>query len=519
MLSAILEFHNPAAPVPLAFSASSPAARRTAEGSALGFAVSGMRTHYTAASTDAELSSFQRPLRTICIHADTLPQSFHNALWWVSRDGPNVPVAFRAARLSGSLHFGVSADAATTTATTAAAVRPGATVARPTVTELSAVEGATAAVVRRCTSLFVAGSRLRELRLNPSALPLLERLDVSNCHCLRTVQWCSISPAAAPHGEAPVLAGLKVLRASFSGVVELPAARLAAWAPAVASVHFSGCRALSAAQMDSLLCGAAEVTAARLDGTRLTTLRSIVDSCPWMAELNVSGCAELRDASRIAELRYLRVLDLHGSRALASLRGVGGCRALRILDVSHCTRLTTLQPLSDGCGLPALQHLNVSSCTSLLDTQLEVLRGCEMLESVSVNGCAAVADVSALARKQNLAVLRANDTALASVVALQSCPALQELSVAGCGRLESLAPLQGLDELTSIDACFTGITRVAELVDQCDSLRVMLLRECMLDAESTGRLEARAARVASTRRSVHRTSITAAAAASTGVVA
>lgn len=504
MLGLVAEYFTPTAPVPLAFSASSPVARRAAEGSSLGFVIQGLRTHFEPISADAELSSSQRPLRTICIHAEALPQSFFNALWWIRKDGAAVPVAFRGARLSGTLCFGAPTTPAAPPSATA--TTPASTSAVTPVSVVSVAIPALVDIVQRCISLFLAGSRLRELQLNPAVVPLLERLDISNCRCLRTVRWCDDAAGSA-------FATLKLLKASRCGVMRLPGPTLGAWAPTVTAAHLSGCRTLGAEHVDRLLDGASAVKVARLDGTRLTTLRSVVASCPYMSELKVSGCTELREVRQVAtQLLCLRTLDLHGCCALTSLHGVGGSRKLRCLDVSHCPRLTTLAPLAEAGGLPALQHFNASYCAALRDTHLEMLRGCAMLTTVKVSHCAALADFAALSRHPYLTLLHANDTKLASVAFLQRCTMLQEVSVAGCTQLHDLDPLRGLQDLVSVDACFSGVTRVAEVVDQCDSLRLMLVRECELDAESTDRLEACATRVASTHRNAHRTGVVASAA-------
>ncbi|KPA79138.1 hypothetical protein ABB37_05647 [Leptomonas pyrrhocoris] len=497
MFSFVCEYFKAASPVPLALSATSPAARRAVERSSRGYVVQGLRLHHEEFRKDEEVSCHRRPTRTVCIHAESIPLTFFHALWWIRKDGAHVPVVFRAARLTGSLYYGVNLPPATD------AVAPAdATVA----SVLSMHDPAVASLVRRTVSLFVGGSRLRAVQLNPSAVTELERIDVSNCRCLTSLQW-SRAEAAADGAEdsgsnsAEQLHHLRILKASFSGLVVFPAPTLAAWAPALTTALLSGCRALSREQVNNLLDDCLELRVARLDSTKLSSIDSFALTCPRLSELNVSNCADLQDVSALAALSSLRVLDLHGNASLASLDGVGGGGPLRRLDISHCKRISTLRPLEGR--LTKLERFNASHCSGLLDTQLGALRTSLLLEEVKVNQCPSLRDFSALSHHANLTVVEAADTAIAGVDFLRSCTALERLSVAGCANLTDLTALRGLYRLVSVDACHSGVTRMAELLDTCSALRVVLVRDCELDTESTDRLEACAPRIASTHRAVN----------------
>lgn len=494
MLNLVAEYFTANTAVPLALSATTPSARRAVESSSRGYVVKGLRLHHEEFRKDEEVSFHRRPTRTVCIHADTLPPTFFNAAWWIARDGGEEPVAFRAARLTGSLLYGAptNVEAAATTG----------------MNVLSMQNPAIATLVRRTVSLFLGGSRLRKVQLNAGAAAQLERIDVSNCRCLKSLQFTSAAEAQIDDDDNKVeavsshsLPHLRILKASFSGLVTFPAATLAAWAPALTTVLLSGCRALSTDQVNSLLDDCAELRVARLDSTKLSCIDSLARTCPLLTELNVSNCGDLHDVAAVAALTSLRVLDLHGSTGITSLDGVGACRYLRRLDISHCKRLTTLAPLEGT--LVHLEYFNASHCSGLRDTSLRALQVCALLEVVKVTQCPTLHDFSALAHHANLLVLEAADTALAAVDFLRSCTALEQLSVAGCAQLKDLDALPGLYHLTSVDACYTGVTRVAELVDMCAALRVVLVRECELDAESTDRLEACATRIASTHRTVN----------------
>lgn len=481
MFNLISEYFPATSAVPLALSAATPAARRAVERSSRGYVVRGLRLHHEDFRKDEEVSCHRRPTRTVCIHAEVVPTTFFLALWWVEKDGADVPVAFRAARLTGVLHYGAAQDDG----------------ASPNV--LSMANVLVASLVRRTVSLFLGGSRLREVLLNPAAVRQLERMDVSNCRCLKSLQW-SGNEEGGVQQQQQQLRHLRILKASFSGLISFPAPTVAAWAPNLTTALLSGCRTLSVAQANTLLDGCVELRVARLDSTKLSSIDSIAHSCPNLTELNVSNCSDLHDVGAIAALALLRVLDLHGNAALTSLNGVEACHRLRRLDISHCKRVTTLQPLEGN--LMHLVHFNASHCSGLRDTHLQALQDCDMLEEVKVNQCASLKDFTALADHANLHSLEAADTGLDAVDFLSSCTALAQLSVAGCAALKDLAALRGLYRLTSVDACYTGVTRVADLVDSCAALRVVLVRECVLDAESTTRLEECATRIASTHRTV-----------------
>lgn len=491
MLHLISEYCKADFPVPLAFSAASPAARRAVESSSRGFVVTGLRLHHEEFRKDEEvLSCHRRPTRTVCIHTETLPPTLFHALWWIAKDGEDVPVVFRAARLTGSLHYGIAEEAAAAETPETASMNV-----------VCLQNPHAVSLVQRTVSLFLGGSRLRAVTLNPAAVARLERLDVSNCRCLKSLQWCSETDAAP-------LRRLRILKASFSGLTTFPAARFVEWAPAITTALLSGCRALIVDQVNSMLDDCMELRVVRLDSTKLSRVDSLALTCPCLAELNVSNCGDLHEVTALSALETLRVLDLHGNVGLTSLEGVGNCGPLRRLDISHCKRIATLAPL-EGM-LTQLRYFNASYCTGLRDTHLRALQVCTLLEEVKVNECSVLRDFTALSQHANLLVLEAADTALASVNFLRGCTALERLSVAGCAQLKDLAALRGLCFLSTVDACYTGVTRVAELVDTCAALRVVLVRECNLDAESTDRLDACATRIASTHRMANTSKETAA---------
>jgi len=81
-----------------------------------------------------------------------------------------------------------------------------------------------------------------------------------------------------------------------------------------------------------------------------------------------TGAAHSPRSSGLSRLTHL---DLHHSRALQSLDGLGTLPALVSLDLSGCGALTSLQPMLDA-GEVSLRDVNVDRC----------LTSCELAASV-----------------------------------------------------------------------------------------------------------------------------------------
>ena len=120
---------------------------------------------------------------------------------------------------------------------------------------------------------------------------------------------------------------------------------------------------------------------------------SFLSSGSRLQEANFSDCVQLTSVEELSVCRDLRVLDLSGCTALTSLNGIENCRRLQRLFLWNCSLIKTVEPLKSCADL---EVLILDGCTSI--TALKWLRVCSRLRNVSLIECTQLkaADVEAL---------------------------------------------------------------------------------------------------------------------------
>ncbi len=107
----------------------------------------------------------------------------------------------------------------------------------------------------------------------------------------------------------------------------------------------------------------------RLTLTDRPRVRSLsgLSAFPDLRVLGVPLAKDLDDVSALPESPAVEDLDLEGCKKLTSVIELGGCRALRRLNLSECGDLPTLGPLR---GLQALEVLLLYGSTKVVDGDL-----------------------------------------------------------------------------------------------------------------------------------------------------
>ena len=163
------------------------------------------------------------------------------------------------------------------------------------------------------------------------------------------------------------------------------------------------------------------------------------------AVLQLQGNSGFSDLGALAPaLRSVRVLDLSNCDALRSLEPLGSCTALEYLDVSGARQLASFRGLQRG-PRRTLRTLLALGCLALHD--LYALRGMSELRELRLGGCGGVTDLGPLGDCPRLRHLSlAECAALTSVRGLRRCRALRELELWGVE-----LPLSGMDALPRLD--------------------------------------------------------------------
>ncbi|CDO75894.1 hypothetical protein BN946_scf184523.g3 [Trametes cinnabarina] len=124
------------------------------------------------------------------------------------------------------------------------------------------------------------------------------------------------------------------------------------------------------------------------------------------------------------------------------LPGTHKLNDLRVLDLSHCARLTDAAIVGVVTHAPRIHHLNIAGCIELTDRALHAV--CELgshLAAVDIAGLWRVTDEGVFALASACRRLRAVDVTFVpavsdlSVLELASLPRLQHLAAAGLPRL------------------------------------------------------------------------------------
>ena len=202
----------------------------------------------------------------------------------------------------------------------------------------------------------------------------------------------------------------------------------------------------------------------------------------------------LRDLSHLGGRENLRELRLD-SLPLTSPENPRGFPALEILELTNCSRLTTVRGLYPA---PQLKRLSLAGDGKL--DSLEGLEGCPELEELNIGGCGALTELAPLKTNRKLLSLDVTDcTALMGPpVPLPSLrrlrgsrcslfidphrlsvfPNLQELVLNEHPSLTSLEPLQELTSLRSLtlEECFQIASQKG--LSRLSSLRVLNLCYC-----------------------------------------
>ncbi|NOT87605.1 MAG: TIR domain-containing protein [Lysobacter sp.] len=174
--------------------------------------------------------------------------------------------------------------------------------------------------------------------------------------------------------------------------------------------------------------------------------------------LDISWCTRLTSLATLARLTALQTLDVSGC-IVKSLTPLTGLTALQTLYVSECTYVKSLDPLT---GLTGLQTLNVSFCSNL--TSFAALADLTALQNLDVSNCNQLTSLELLAGLTALQTLDVGGcTGLISLSAIDGLTALQTLDVSGCTGLISLSPIDGLTALQTLNISGCQVKSIAAL--------------------------------------------------------
>lgn len=151
---------------------------------------------------------------------------------------------------------------------------------------------------------------------------------------------------------------------------------------------------------------------------------------------------QAQELERLTELQNLRRLSLRNAGGILDCSSIQGCTELRVLDLSGCKDLESLEGLS---ALTKLEQLSLEGCSSL--THLRGIGQLQNLERMILRDCVGLTDISQLEGLPNLESIDLSGcTSLRGVEALLTLPKLKTVHLTN----ESSIPSATLQKLNSV---------------------------------------------------------------------
>ncbi|KAH8607483.1 putative leucine rich repeat protein (LRRP) [Trypanosoma vivax] len=327
-----------------------------------------------------------------------------------------------------------------------------------------------------------------------SGISCLEEITISNCMkikeikglntlaCIRRLRF--INSNISDDCVANISENKHIRELEFQDCANITSLRPLANSELLESLVISNCINLeSEINVLAALNRLRELRLSRLDINDVTLRDLDVNKC--LRTLDLSHCTGITDVSPLSKLIGLEVLDLSGCTgvrsgvdSLCSLRLLRELRlsrldisdnmmrelvrneCLRTLDLSHCTGITDVSPLS---VLSSLRTLGLSHCTGITD--VSPLSELSSLRTLGLSHCTGITDVSPLSVLSSLRMLDLSHcTGITDVSPLSELSSLRTLDLSHCTGITDVSPLSELSSLRTLDLSHcTGITDVSPL--------------------------------------------------------
>lgn len=220
-------------------------------------------------------------------------------------------------------------------------------------------------------------------------------------------------------------------------------------------------------------------------------IAKLVESCQFLAEVDLSYCTEFTDyaAEAIARARNLKSLKLVKCKQITDMGLVCiavGCRKLQTLNLKWCVGVTDLGVELVSVKCKELRNLDLSYL-QITNKCLESLKRLTHLENLALVGCVNVGDEGLIHLRnkslQGLDVSKCCNISSTGIINFAIVtPELHQLTLAYCIPITSdLASSQTFDGLQIIkfDGCKISSTALKSLGKSCKYLRELSLSKCI----------------------------------------
>ena len=199
----------------------------------------------------------------------------------------------------------------------------------------------------------------------------------------------------------------------------------------------------------SALGGRENLRELRLDSLPLTSPEN-PRGFPALEILELTNCSRLTTVRGLYPAPQLKRLSLAGDGKLDSLEGLEGCPELEELNIGGCGALTELAPLKTN---RKLLSLDVTDCTALMGPPVPL----PSLRRLRGSRCSLFIDPHRLSVFPNLQELVLNEhPSLTSLEPLQELTSLRSLTLEECFQIASQKGLSRLSSLRVLNLCYCG---------------------------------------------------------------
>ena len=199
----------------------------------------------------------------------------------------------------------------------------------------------------------------------------------------------------------------------------------------------------------SALGGRENLRELRLDSLPLTSPEN-PRGFPALEILELTNCSRLTTVRGLYPAPQLKRLSLAGDGKLDSLEGLEGCPELEELNIGGCGALTELAPLKTN---RKLLSLDVTDCTALMGPPVPL----PSLRRLRGSRCSLFIDPQRLSVFPNLQELVLNEhPSLTSLEPLQELTSLRSLTLEECFQIASQKGLSRLSSLRVLNLCYCG---------------------------------------------------------------
>lgn len=271
-----------------------------------------------------------------------------------------------------------------------------------------------------------------------------------------------ITPDLTGFGPMPQLTHLKVNGRRWNSPGSLTSLN-GLQAPALVEVDLS----CSHVQDISALRHSPKVAELNLSKNSDLTDISGLESCALsLISLNLNDCKKIDSLEVLKTAKKLKSLDLSDCDALTSVLPLASCQSLETLDLQRCSNLRSLEGLAKLPVQPIASYdgstwYSLDGCSALTSlAHLPALGG--RLQSLSVDHATALESLDGLREIPSLTAFSANHSGLTDLSNLSALPALESVSLQDCAQLKDVTPLGQLQKLEAVHLQNSAITAMPE---------------------------------------------------------